>query len=90
VDVRTGGVSEEGAAGSIFYTVPVAILATDKKGEQKLFAGCYTLRQVNGQIQEPPFDPIHIEKGALKPLSASSAPKASVPKVSYSQVERSP
>jgi hypothetical protein len=66
VDVRTGGVSEEGAAGSIFYTVPVAILATDKKGEQKLFAGCYTLRQVNGQIQEPPFDPIHIEKGALK------------------------
>jgi hypothetical protein len=69
VDVRTGGISEEGAAGSIFYTVPVAILAIDKKGGQKLFAGCYTLRQVNGQIQEPPFDPIHIEKGALKPAN---------------------
>ncbi len=69
VDVRTGGVSEEGAAGSVFYTVPVAILATDKNGGSKLFAGCYTLRQVNGQIQEPPFDPIHIEKGALKPAT---------------------
>jgi hypothetical protein len=71
VDVRTGGVAEEGAAGSVFYTVPVAILALDKQGEQKLFAGCYTLRQVNGQIQEPPFDPIHIEKGALKPATGS-------------------
>jgi hypothetical protein len=69
VDVRTGGVSEEGAAGSVFFTVPVAIMATDKKGDSKIFAGCYTLRQVNGQIQEPPFDPIHIEKGALKPAT---------------------
>jgi hypothetical protein len=67
VDVRTGGVSEEGAAGSVFFSVPVAIMATDKKGNSKVFAGCYTLRQVNGQIQEPPFDPIHIEKGELKP-----------------------
>ncbi len=67
VEVKTGGVAEEGAAGSIFFTVPVAIAATDKKGDLKVFAGCYTLRQVNGQIQEPPFDPIHIEKGALQP-----------------------
>jgi hypothetical protein len=71
VDVKTGGVSEEGAAGSIFFTVPVAIAAVDKNGDQKIFAGCYTLRQVNAQIQEPPFDPIHIEKGTLKPSSES-------------------
>jgi hypothetical protein len=71
VDVKTGGVSEEGAAGSIFFTVPVAIAAVDKKGNQKIFAGCYTLRQVNGQIQEPPFDPIHIEKGELKPATGN-------------------
>ena len=67
VEVETGAVSEEGAAGSIFFGVPVAIRATDKSGEEKIFAGCYTLRQVNGQIQEPPFHPIHIEKGELKP-----------------------
>jgi hypothetical protein len=71
VEVETGDVSSDGAAGSIFYNVPVAIRATDKNGGEKVFAGCYTLRQVNAQIQAaPPFDPIHIEKGALKPSSA--------------------
>ncbi|TIT75037.1 MAG: DUF1176 domain-containing protein [Mesorhizobium sp.] len=70
VDVKTGAVSDEGAAGSIYYSVPVAIQATDKKGEAKVFAGCYTLRQVNAQLQEPPFQPIFIDKGALKPSTS--------------------
>ncbi|TPM41668.1 DUF1176 domain-containing protein [Mesorhizobium sp. B2-3-4] len=71
VEVKTGAVSDDGAAGSIYYNVPVAIQATDKKGEAKVFAGCYTLRQANAQNQAaPPFDPIHIEKGALKPSTA--------------------
>ncbi|RUW75829.1 DUF1176 domain-containing protein, partial [Mesorhizobium sp. M4B.F.Ca.ET.049.02.1.2] len=39
VEVKTGAVSDEGAAGSIYYSVPVAIQATDKKGEAKVFAG---------------------------------------------------
>jgi len=67
IELKVGNISEEGAAGSIYYGVPVAIRAADKKGEQTVFAGCYTLRQVNAEIQEPPFDPIHIEKGELKP-----------------------
>lgn len=71
VEVRTGGVSEEGAAGSVYYSVPVAIRAVSNSGDAKVFAGCYTLRQVNGEIQEPPFDPIHIEKGELKPSTES-------------------
>lgn len=71
VEVATGAISDDGAAGSIFYNVPVAIRATDKRGGEKVFAGCYTLRQVNAQAQAaPPFDPIHIEKGALKPSTA--------------------
>lgn len=71
VDVKTGAVSEDGAAGSIYYAVPVAIRAKAKDGSEKVFAGCYTVRQVNAQIQEPPFDPIHIEKGELKPATAA-------------------
>jgi hypothetical protein len=72
IDLETGGVADEGAAGSIYYTIPVAIRATDKDGKEQVFAGCYTLRQVNAQIQEqPPFNPIHIEKGALKPSTAN-------------------
>ncbi|AZO68732.1 DUF1176 domain-containing protein [Mesorhizobium mediterraneum] len=70
VDVKTGGVSEDGAAGSIYYNVPVAIRATAKDGSENVFAGCYTLRQVNASIQEPPFRPIFIDKGALKPSKA--------------------
>ncbi|RWB59335.1 MAG: DUF1176 domain-containing protein, partial [Mesorhizobium sp.] len=66
----TGAVSEDGAAGSIYYSVPVAIRATAKDGSENVFAGCYTLRQVNASIQEPPFRPIFIDKGALKPAKA--------------------
>lgn len=71
VDVETGGVSEEGAAGSVYFTVPVAIRAVGTDGSEKVFAGCYTLRKVNGEIQEPPFSPIHIEKGELKPATGN-------------------
>lgn len=74
VEVETGASSDEGAAGSIYYSVPVAIRATDKAGGERVFAGCYTLRQVNAQIQAtPPFDPIHIEKGELQPSTADFA-----------------
>lgn len=76
VEVKTGGVGEEGAAGSIYFNVPVAIRATDKDGGEKIFAGCYTLRQVNATIQAPPFNPIHIEKGGLKPSTATTLDNA--------------
>ena len=69
VEVATGAVSEDGAAGSIFYQVPVAIRATDNNGSSKIFAGCYTARLAQPAIQEPPFKPMQIEKGALKPAS---------------------
>lgn len=67
VEVLTGSAGSEGAAGSIYYTIPVAIRAVDKAGNGKVFAGCYTLRQVNAEVQAPPFSPIRIEKGALEP-----------------------
>lgn len=73
VDVETGAVSSEGAAGSLFYNVPVAIRAVDKDGTEKVFAGCYTARQVNGSIQEPPFTPIQLDKGTLKPAEGELA-----------------
>lgn len=71
VDVETGAVSSEGAAGSIFYNIPVAIRAVGSDGAEKVFAGCYTARQVNASIQEPPFRPIQLEKGELKPAEGN-------------------
>ncbi len=77
VDVETGAVSEEGAAGSIFFKLPVAIRATATDGSEKVFAGCYTLRQLSPAAQEPPFKPILIDKGSLK--ASSDDLQAAVP-----------
>ncbi len=43
----TGGVDTEGAAGSIYATVPVVVTATTTAGAAQRFTGTYTLRRVN-------------------------------------------
>ena len=79
VDVATGGISEEGAAGSTYFQVAVAIQATNKNGDASVFAGCYTARLANPQIQGTPFMPLHLEKGALKPASSDGPLSDAVP-----------
>ena len=71
VKVLTGTAGSEGAAGSTYYNLPVAIEAVDAKGGSKLYAGCYTLRLADPQIQADKYDPLHIEKGILKPAKGS-------------------
>ena len=71
VEVRTGSLASEGAAGSTFVHVPVAILSVGTDGSEKVYAGCYTARFVNPQIQEPPFNPLHIEMGSLQPVDTA-------------------
>ena len=65
VEVLTGAVGEEGAAGSIFYQVPVAIRAESAGGGTSVFAGCYVVRLASPQIQTEPFVPMSIESGKL-------------------------
>lgn len=86
VELATGAVSAEGAAGSRYYTVPVAILAIGKNGGEAVFAGCYTARIAEPTIQEPPFVSLHIEKAQMAaaaqpyrdalPASCGEAPPA--------------
>ena len=38
----------DGAAGSVFVTVPVTVYAQTKNGARQRFRGSYTLRRVNG------------------------------------------
>ncbi|MDQ2704584.1 MAG: DUF1176 domain-containing protein [Pseudomonadota bacterium] len=66
VELITGEVASEGAAGSVYYHVPVAIRSSSTDGNEQVFAGCYVARLANPAIQEPPFRPLHIEKGSLK------------------------
>jgi hypothetical protein len=65
VEILTGQVQTEGAAGSIFATVPVALAAVASDRTVKVFAGCYLTRQVQPALQEPPFRGIEIVAGHL-------------------------
>lgn len=67
VTLVVGTPAQEGAAGSTFYTLPVAISATG--ANEQVFAGCYTMRLANPQIQGDPYKPLAIEKGSLSPVS---------------------
>ena len=66
VSIAFGSPTDEGAAGSTFYTLPVSIDAVSTSGKHSYFAGCYTLRLANPAIQAaPPFQPLHIVSGHL-------------------------
>lgn len=66
VELAVGKEKAEGAAGTVYWTVPVAIETHRADGETAVFAGCYTLAQPNPVAQEaPPFRPIGIREGEL-------------------------
>jgi hypothetical protein len=65
VRVAVGVPSEEGAAGSVYYYLPVAIEARSAGSDSQIYAGCYELRLANPQIQAEDFMPLHIEKGSF-------------------------
>ncbi|WP_246249199.1 DUF1176 domain-containing protein [Chelativorans alearense] len=77
VEVVAGLASREGAAGSVYYALPVAILAQDASGEDQVFAGCYTLRLADPLVQTTPFTPLHIEEAHLSP--ADGPPRDALP-----------
>jgi hypothetical protein len=64
----TGPIESEGAAGSIYATVPVEVNASLKDGTRQRFTGQYVLRRVNdvpGASEEQLN--WHIESASLKP-----------------------
>ncbi len=74
----TGQVTSDGAAGSVYYRVPVAVRTVNRDGSTVVFAGCYTLRLADPKIQaEPPFHPMHIVSGKL--LRAKGRTSQAVP-----------
>ena len=65
VRVKIGKVRSDGAAGSIYATVPVAVEAVGTDGSRRVFSGCYRTRFIEPDIQDPPFRPLFIETGHL-------------------------
>jgi hypothetical protein len=64
VKLAMGATQSEGAAGSIYATVPVVLVATDRDGSTHSFCGTYTVRRLN----VPPFEKLgwHIEGADVK------------------------
>ncbi len=88
VDVLTGDVSGEGAAGHTYFSVPTAIRAKGTDGKFKYFAGCYTVVAVNGAIQDPPARPYQIDKASLKPIKEDDYHSYALPKCSDQPVDQ--
>ena len=65
IELRAGPVEPEGAAGSLYESVPVAFAATGTDGKVTVFAGCYVTRLLQPANQEPPFAPLQIESAKL-------------------------
>lgn len=74
VRVRPGKATGDGAAGSIFYSLPVVVESVSTAGKATVFTGCYELRLVQPAVQAlPPFQPLGIVKGKLSETTASFA-----------------
>ncbi|NTS34023.1 hypothetical protein HQ945_22450 [Phyllobacterium sp. BT25] len=66
VKVLFGKAEGEGAAGSAYWSKPVAIESTGKDGKMEVFNGCYRLRLANPAIQGVPYLPMSILDGTLE------------------------
>ncbi|WP_026622356.1 hypothetical protein M728_003303 [Ensifer sp. WSM1721] len=69
VELKIGKVTTEGAAGSIYSAVPVAIKSLERQGKTRFFSGCYVARIINPSLQVPPFTPYQIETARLEEVS---------------------
>jgi hypothetical protein len=64
ITVTFGTVQSEGAAGSLYYKVPLAEIVHTTTNTTQTFVGCYTLRLGQPAVQgTPPFQPMGIVAG---------------------------
>jgi hypothetical protein len=66
VSVLFGKAVGEGAAGSAYWSQPLAIKSEAKDGTVTVFNGCYRLRLANPAIQGVPYVPLSILDGTLQ------------------------
>lgn len=84
ITVTFGSVTQEGAAGSLYYKVPLAMVVLNTNSTTQTFVGCYTLRLGQPAVQAtPPFQPMGIISGTfslvangtnIAPLLATACP----------------
>jgi hypothetical protein len=72
ITVTFGAVLSEGAAGSLYYKVPLALHVLTTTSARQTFVGCYTLRLAQPAVQGiPPFEPMGIIAGKFQQVNNS-------------------
>jgi hypothetical protein len=73
VGVVFGPISGEGAAGSVYYTVPMVLNSSKTSGTQEKFAACYILRFPQpANYGAPPITPLHIDKSTAQKVTLAT------------------
>ncbi|MGB8214131.1 MAG: hypothetical protein WCE68_11280 [Anaerolineales bacterium] len=80
INVVFGTVQSEGAAGSLYYKVPLALLVTTTSNTHQTFVGCYSLRLGQPSVQAtPPFQPMGIIAGKFTQVANGTNVNALLP-----------
>jgi hypothetical protein len=80
ITVTFGAVQSEGAAGSLYYKVPLAEKVLTASNTKQTFVGCYTLRLGQPSVQGvPPFQPMGIIAGKFKLVDTNADVNALLP-----------
>ncbi len=67
VQLETGMVVPGAAAGNLYYSVPVTLIAHTTANATQTFVGCYVLQQPQPGVQAvPPFQPLGIQSGRVQ------------------------
>ena len=75
-----GTPESEGAAGSLYYKLPLAMVVATTSGTTQTFVGCYTLRLGQPAVQAaPPFQPMGITSSEFQQVDNSSDVNAQMP-----------
>jgi hypothetical protein len=68
--VTFGTVQSEGAAGSLYYKLPLATKVITTTNTTQTFVGCYTLRLAQPAVQgTPPFQPMGMVTGKFNQVA---------------------
>ncbi|MGD0611883.1 MAG: hypothetical protein ABSB41_10240 [Anaerolineales bacterium] len=75
-----GSPQSEGAAGSLYYKLPLAMKVITASGATQTFVGCYTLRLAQPAVQGvPPFQPMGITASKFNQVDNSTDVNAQLP-----------
>ncbi|HEY5271413.1 MAG TPA: hypothetical protein VII97_13835, partial [Anaerolineales bacterium] len=80
ITVTFGMVQSEGAAGSLYFKVPLALKVLTTSAVTRTFVGCYTLHLAQPSLQAtPPFQPLGIITGTFKQVDNGTDVNALLP-----------